>query len=85
MHYTNTNEVVSSVGKNNNAIRRKDVNLYNSKDNIVLLESNKECIINGLEGFIIVEKDNSLLVCRKEDEQQIKNFVTNLISKDVKY
>ena len=71
--------------ENNNAIRGKDVNLYNSKDNIVLLESNKECIINGLEGFIIVEKDNSLLVCRKEDEQQIKKFVTNLSSKDVKY
>ena len=69
--------------ENNNAISGKDVNLYNSKDNIILLESNKECIINGLEGFIIVEKDNSLLVCRKEDEQQIKKFVTDLNSKDV--
>jgi mannose-1-phosphate guanylyltransferase len=67
--------------ENNNAVRGNDVNLYNSKDNIVFLENNKECIINGLEGFIIVEKDNSLLICRKEDEQQIKNFVIDLNSK----
>ena len=67
----------------NNAIRGNGVNIYNSKDNIILLESNKECIINGLEGFIIVEKDNSLLICRKEDEQLIKKFVTDLKSKQI--
>ena len=69
--------------ENNNAIRGNSVNLYNSKDNIILLESSKECIVNGLEGFIIVEKDNSLLICRKEDEQQIKKFVTDLNSKEI--
>jgi len=67
----------------NNAIRGNGVNIYNSKDNIILLESNKECIINGLEGFIIVEKDNSLLICKKEDEQLIKKFVTDLNSKEI--
>ncbi len=67
----------------NNAIRGNGVNIYNSKDNIILLENNKECIINGLESFIIVEKDNSLLICRKEDEQLIKKFVTNLKSKQI--
>jgi len=69
--------------ENNNATRGSNVKLYNSKDNIILLESNKECIVNGLEGFIIVEKDNSLLVCRKEDEQQVKKFVTDLNSKEI--
>ena len=67
----------------NNAIRGNGVNIYNSKDNIILLENNKECVINGLESFIIVEKDNSLLICRKEDEQLIKKFVTNLKSKQI--
>ena len=67
----------------NNAIRGNGVNIYNSKDNIILLENNKECVINGLESFIIVEKDNSLLICRKEDEQLIKKFVTDLKSKQI--
>ena len=67
----------------NNSVRGNGVNIYNSKDNIILLENNKECVINGLESFIIVEKDNSLLICRKEDEQLIKKFVTNLKSKQI--
>ena len=67
----------------NNSVRGNGVNIYNSKDNIILLENNKECVINGLESFIIVEKDNSLLICRKEDEQLIKKFVTDLKSKQI--
>mgnify|MGYP006095278473 CR=1 FL=1 len=69
--------------EDNNSLRGGDINIYNSKDNIIMLDNNRECIINGLDGFIIVESGNSLLVCKKEDEQQIKKFVTGLKSKNV--
>ena len=64
----------------NNTIRGGDVQLHNSKDNIVILESGKECIINGLTGYIVVESDNSLLICNKADEQEIKKFTLGLKS-----
>ena len=54
--------------------------MHNSKDNIVILESDKECIINGLTGYIVVESDNSLLICNKADEQEIKKFTLGLKS-----
>ena len=64
----------------NNTIRGGDIQLHNSKDNIVILESGKECIINGLTGYIVVESDNSLLICNKADEQEIKKFTSKLKS-----
>jgi len=64
----------------NNTIRGGDIQLYNSKDNIVILENGKECIINGLTGYIVVESDNSLLICNKADEQEIKKFTSELKS-----
>ena len=69
--------------EDNNSLRGGDVKIYNSKDNIIMLDDNRECIINGLDGFIIVESGNSLLVCKKEDEQQIKKFVKDLKSKNI--
>ena len=64
----------------NNTIRGGDIQLHNSKDNIVILESGRECIINGLTGYIVVESDNSLLICNKADEQEIKKFISKLKS-----
>ena len=64
----------------NNTIRGGDIQLHNSKDNIVFLESDKECIINGLTGYIVVESDNSLLICNKADEQEIKKITSELKS-----
>ena len=68
--------------KDNNSINGGNIKIYNSASNIIILDNNKECIINGLNGFIVVEKEDSLLICKKEDEQQIKKFVTDLKSKD---
>ena len=58
----------------------RSVQLHNSKDNIVILEDGKECIINGLTGYIVVESENSLLICNKADEQEIKKFTSELKS-----
>jgi mannose-1-phosphate guanylyltransferase len=69
--------------QDNNSINAGNIKIYNSANNIIMLDNNKECIINGLNGFIIVEKGDSLLICKKEDEQQIKKFVTDLKSKDL--
>ncbi|MDG2139318.1 MAG: mannose-1-phosphate guanylyltransferase [Flavobacteriales bacterium] len=65
----------------NNSARGNDVNLYNSQNNIVFTNTIRECVINGLDGYIVVENEGSLLICKKEDEQQIKTFVSDLKNK----
>ncbi|MGC6428998.1 MAG: mannose-1-phosphate guanylyltransferase [Flavobacteriales bacterium] len=71
------------LDKNQNGVLGNDIHLYQSKDNIITLPKNKTAIIEGLSGYIIVENDNTLLICRKNSEQEIKSFVSNL-KKDTK-
>ena len=34
----------------------------------------KKVVVQGLDGYIVAEKDNTLLVCRLTEEQRIKDF-----------
>ena len=38
----------------------------------------KLVVVQGLDGYIVVESDNTILICRKEDEQQIRQFVNDV-------
>jgi mannose-1-phosphate guanylyltransferase len=40
-------------------------------------------VLQGLDDYIVVESDNILLVCKKQDEQKIKQFVNDIkLTKD---
>lgn len=38
----------------------------------------KLVVLQGLSDYIVVEAENILLVCRKQDEQQIRQFVNDV-------
>ena len=61
-----------------NAIVGNNVMLYETKNCIVNVAKDKLVVLQGLDDYIVVEDDNTLLVCRKEDEQQIRQFVNNV-------
>lgn len=72
--------------ENKNATVGKNVMLYNTKNCIVNMPENKLVVLQGLDGYIVVEEDGTLLVCRKEDEQQIRQFVADVkVEKGEKY
>ncbi|MDL2256261.1 mannose-1-phosphate guanylyltransferase [Parabacteroides sp. OttesenSCG-928-K15] len=51
---------------------------YDSTNNLVSLEDpDRLVIIQGLDDHIVAESGNVLLICRKEDEQRIKQFVAD--------
>lgn len=50
---------------------------FDSSENIVTLPSGKLAVIQGLQDYIVAEADNVLLICKKEEEQRIKQFVTD--------
>jgi mannose-1-phosphate guanylyltransferase len=61
----------------NNAVINATVILENASNNIIRAEGKKLIIIDGLDDFIIVDKDNVLLIYPKGKEQDIKR-ITNL-------
>lgn len=51
---------------------------FDSSENVVALPKEKLVVIQGLDGYIVAESDNVLLICKKEEEQRIKQFVTDV-------
>lgn len=64
--------------KEGNTIKGNNVITYNSKNCIINVPENKLVVLQGLEDYIVVESDNILLLCKKKDEQQIKQFVNDV-------
>jgi len=69
---------IKEKDKNNNAIIGNNVMTYESKNCIVNVPKNKLVVVQGLDDYIIAEGDHSLLICRKEDEQMIRNIVNDI-------
>ena len=51
--------------------------LEDSSNNIIKLPKNKLAVINGLDGYIVAEKDNVLLICKKEDSSALVRKYVN--------
>ena len=64
--------------KDHNAIVGKNVVVYNSSDNMINVPENKLVVVQGLENYILVDTNDVLLLCPKEEEQRIKLIVTDL-------
>ncbi len=65
----------SEKDKNGNAVSGKDVFVYDVKNSVIKLPDNKVAVLQGIEDCIVVESNNTLLVCKKKDEQMIKQFL----------
>jgi mannose-1-phosphate guanylyltransferase len=61
-----------------NVISGENVLTYETSNCIINIKEEKVAVLQGLDGYIIAESDDTLMVCRKEDEQQIKQFVTDV-------
>ena len=55
----------------------EDINLIESYNCIVHTTQEKKVVIQGLDGYIVAEKDNTLLICKLSEEQRIKQFSGN--------
>lgn len=59
---------------NKNASVGNNISLIDCKNCVIHTPSEKKVVIQGLDNYIIAESDNTLLICRKEDEQHIKDW-----------
>lgn len=68
---------LSNKDENNNVTLKCESIFYESDDNIVALPKGKLAVIEDLNGYIVAESDNVLLICKKTDEQRIRQFVND--------
>ena len=64
--------------ENKNAIVGKRVKVYNTQNCVINMPKDKIVILQGLDNYIVVENEGILLVCKKDDEQFIRQFVTDV-------
>lgn len=57
-----------------NAVIGQNVRLYDSNNCIVHTMDERRVVVQGLDGYIVAEKDDTLLICRLSDEQLIRQF-----------
>ena len=57
-----------------NACIGRDINMFESHNCIVHTMQEKRVVIQGLDGYIVAENDNTLLICKLSEEQRIKQF-----------
>ena len=66
------------LDKENNAVVGKNVILSNSRDNMISVSGEKLVVLQGVDDLIVVEKGDVILICKKEEEQEIKQVVNNI-------
>ena len=57
-----------------NAVIGNNVKLYETKNCVVHVAQERRVVVQGLDGYIVAEKDNTLLICKRAEEQRIKEF-----------
>lgn len=69
-----------------NAVAAQHAMLYESS-NLMLNQTNpnKLVVAQGLQDYIVIDTDDVLLICRREDEQRIKDFVNDISINNPKF
>ena len=64
-----------------NVSLRGNTMFYESNGNVVTLPDGNLAVIEGLQDMIVAQNDNVLLICRKQNEQSIRQIVADVDNK----
>lgn len=68
---------LSEKDSKNNVVLKGESLIYNSQNNILVLPKGKLAVIEGLDGYLIAESENVLLICKKDEEHVIRKYVND--------
>ena len=57
-----------------NAVIGSEVSLFETHNCIIHTTQEKKVVVQGLDGYIVAEQDDTLLICKLSEEQRIKQF-----------
>lgn len=52
----------------------QNISMFDSRNCIVHTTQEKKVVVQGLDGYIVAENDDSLLICKLSEEQRIRQF-----------
>jgi len=61
-----------------NAVAGKKIILFEAERSMVHVPDNKLVVLQGIEDFIVVDTKDVLLICKKEREQEIKEYLAEV-------
>lgn len=71
---------ISDKDDNNNAIRA-NAQTYETRNSIIRGSNDKLIVVQGLNGYLVGEFGNVIIVCEKDKEEQFRRFVSDLKAK----
>ena len=57
-----------------NSLIGQNIQVYDTRNCIVHTTQEKRVVVQGLDGVIVAEQDDTLLICKLSEEQRIKQF-----------
>ena len=72
-----------SKGEEDNVVIDSEVIIEDSRNNVVKLSKGRLGVINGLDGYIVAEEGNVLLICKKGDSSALVRKYVNEVK--IKY
>jgi mannose-1-phosphate guanylyltransferase len=61
-----------------NAVAGNEVMVFDATHNMVHVPNNKLVLLQGMNDYIVVDTDDVLLICKREKEQEIKQYVAEV-------
>lgn len=61
-----------------NAVAGDQVMVFDAHNNMVHAKNDRLVLLQGLEGYIVVDTKDVLLICKKDKEQEIKEYVAEV-------
>ncbi len=71
----------SSKDSEGNVIQGGSVEFYNCHNNLVSAADNKLVILQDLEGYLVNDTDDVLVICKKDEDDDFKKFRNNVLLK----
>ena len=71
----------SSKDAENNVVQSGTVEFYNSRNNLVSTTEGKLVILQDLDGYLISDTKDVLVICKKDEDDDFKKFRTNVMLK----
>ena len=74
------NSAYENINKdsNENAVAGNNVMVIEARNNMVHVPDEKLVLLQGLEDYIVVDTKDVLLICQKDREQEIKEYVAEV-------
>jgi len=61
-----------------NAVAGKNIMVFDAKDNMIMSPNGKLVVLQGLEGYCVIDTEDALLICKRDKEQEIKHMTADV-------